>query len=232
MVDRMPYVHAKWAMSLDGKIATRTGDSQWISNEQSRAIVHELRARMDAVVVGARTAEFDDPQLTARLPDGAIPTRVATRVVVDSRGSLSPQSKLARTAHDIPVILATRETATGDTLQDLERSGVDVLRLPATNTGRVDVAALMAELAQRQMTNVFVEGGGELLGSMFDQSLVDEVHVFVGAKVIGGKDAASPVAGQGPEWLRSAFATEGVTSQQLGDDVYINAQLAASHGDQ
>lgn len=222
MVERMPYVHAKWAMSLDGKIATRTGDSQWISNEQSRAVVHELRARMDAVVVGARTAELDDPLLNARLPDGRAPVRTATRVVVDSHARLSPTSKLATTARAAPVLLAALESTSLDKTRPLESWGVEVLRLSATPCGQVDVSELMRELGKRKMTNVFVEGGGELLGSIFDARLVDEFHVFVGPRVIGGRDAAAPVGGVGAEKLKTALKASEITCLQFGNDVYIN----------
>ncbi|MDA1017787.1 MAG: bifunctional diaminohydroxyphosphoribosylaminopyrimidine deaminase/5-amino-6-(5-phosphoribosylamino)uracil reductase RibD, partial [Planctomycetota bacterium] len=152
----LPYVHAKWAMSLDGKIATRTGDSQWISNTESRAIVHELRSRMDAIIVGSRTAELDDPTLTARLPHDRAPLRSALRIVVDGAARLSPNSNLCRTVADCPVLVATLNSAPESNVKELEAVGVAVLRFPADASNRVDIQALLAELGRRQLTNVLI----------------------------------------------------------------------------
>src|SRR5262249_43574751 len=144
-----PYVHAKWAMTLDGKIATRTGDSRWISNEASRARVHELRGRMDAVLVGIGTALADDPQLTTRPPG----PRTAARVVLDSQGRLPPTGRLARTAREVPVLVATTGRMPAAVRAELEGCGCEVLVLPE-QAERVALGPLRDELGRRRWTNV------------------------------------------------------------------------------
>jgi diaminohydroxyphosphoribosylaminopyrimidine deaminase/5-amino-6-(5-phosphoribosylamino)uracil reductase len=170
--ERRPYVHAKWAMSLDGKLATRTGDSKWISCEESRRRVHELRGRMDAIIVGAGTVRADDPLLTARPPG----PRVPTRIVLTSDGRLPAHCRLLQSRDLAPLLVAGPEGFRG-------HEG-DILRVPAVQ-GRLSIAALLAELGRRQMTNVLVEGGPRVLDSFFDVGLIDEVHVFVASIVIG-----------------------------------------------
>lgn len=177
----LPYVHVKWAMTLDGKIATRTGSSQWISNEKSRAIVHELRGRMDAIIVGVGTARADDPSLTARPPG----PRTATRVVVDSTANLPADSQLVETATEIPVLVATLDCHPESRVSILRSKGVEVISPRATPDGirlfpkhmRPDLRSLLLELGSRGMTNVLIEGGGELLGTLFD--LDDEERMII-----------------------------------------------------
>jgi diaminohydroxyphosphoribosylaminopyrimidine deaminase/5-amino-6-(5-phosphoribosylamino)uracil reductase len=200
-----PYVHLKWAMSLDGKSATRTGDSHWISNAKSRALVHTLRGRMDAIVVGSGTVRADDPLLTARPPG----PRVPARVVVSGRPALPEGCQLLRTAAESPVILATTAAA--------EIPGVEVLPLP----GRPDVTALLAELGRRRFTNVLVEGGAALAGSFLDAALVDEVHAFVAPLLVGGPHAA--VGGAGFATIGESVRLTTVESVPLDGDVYIRA---------
>jgi diaminohydroxyphosphoribosylaminopyrimidine deaminase/5-amino-6-(5-phosphoribosylamino)uracil reductase len=212
-----PHVHAKWAMSLDGRIATRTGASQWISNEASRRIVHTLRGRMDAILIGVGTAHADDPQLTARPPG----PRTATRVVLDSAARLPPTSRLARTARDVPVLLATTDAAPAERVAALEGLGVEVLRLPATE-GRPDAAALLAELGRRRFTNVLVEGGAGVLGSLADTGLIDEVHAFVAPRLLGGAGALSPVGGRGAATVAEGLTLAGWDVQTVEGDVYLH----------
>jgi diaminohydroxyphosphoribosylaminopyrimidine deaminase/5-amino-6-(5-phosphoribosylamino)uracil reductase len=175
-----PYVIAKWAMTLDGQIATRSGDSKWISNEASRQMTHALRGRVDAIVVGIGTALADDPLLTAR-PLGP---RVATRVVLDTHGRLPRTSRLAQTAAEAPLVVAGPATACAGEALPL-----------ALDQGRVSVAALLEELGQRRMTNVLVEGGAQVLGSFFAAGAVDEVCVFIAPLVLGGGRSAMDAPG-------------------------------------
>ncbi|HID21256.1 MAG TPA: bifunctional diaminohydroxyphosphoribosylaminopyrimidine deaminase/5-amino-6-(5-phosphoribosylamino)uracil reductase RibD, partial [Planctomycetaceae bacterium] len=174
----LPYVHAKWAMTLDGKTATRTGRSRWVSNESSRRIVHQLRGRMDAILVGIGTVEADDPLLTAR-PAGH---RVATRVVFDSRARLPLQSQLVRTLSEAPLLIAAGGDAPAENIERLRSAGIEVLQIAARSPGigstRPDPLPVLRELGGRRMTNVMIEGGARLLGSFFDQQLIDEIHVF------------------------------------------------------
>jgi diaminohydroxyphosphoribosylaminopyrimidine deaminase / 5-amino-6-(5-phosphoribosylamino)uracil reductase len=215
-----PWIIAKWAMTLDGKIATRTGSSRWISNEESRAVVHHLRGRVDAIVVGRETARRDDPLLTAR-PPGA---RTAVRVVVDTRASLATESQLVRTASEAPVLVAVGDEAPEADRLRLEAAGCEVFRSEsATPAARLD--ALLNELGRRRMTNVLVEGGGRLLGSLLDTGAVDEVHAFIAPKCVGGSQAPGPVAGTGIETMDAAMRLEGVQVEVLGCDVYLRGRV-------
>jgi diaminohydroxyphosphoribosylaminopyrimidine deaminase / 5-amino-6-(5-phosphoribosylamino)uracil reductase len=216
-----PWVIAKWAMTLDGKIATRTGESRWISSEPSRQLVHELRGRVDAIVVGSATARRDDPLLTAR-PSGP---RLAARVVVDSQLTLSPESQLARTAGQVPVIVAAAASAAVENRQRLEAAGCEVLSLSgATHVERV--GELLRELGRRRMTNVLVEGGGRLLGHLADLGRIDELHIFIAPRVVGGGDAPSPVGGRGVARLAEALSLDETEWRQSGDDLYFFGRVA------
>jgi diaminohydroxyphosphoribosylaminopyrimidine deaminase/5-amino-6-(5-phosphoribosylamino)uracil reductase len=212
-----PQVHAKWAMTLDGKIATRSGDSKWISNVVSRWRVHELRGRMDAIVVGMGTAVADNPQLTVRPPG----PRTPTRIVLDSRGRLPPESFLAQTAGQTPTLLATTQAISSEAQRALEELGVRVLPLPAVDE-RVDVAALLAELGRQRMTNVLVEGGSAVLGSFLDAGLVDEVHVFVAPRLAGGTDARTPIGGRGIGSIAEALRLSECRCEELQGDFYLH----------
>jgi diaminohydroxyphosphoribosylaminopyrimidine deaminase/5-amino-6-(5-phosphoribosylamino)uracil reductase len=210
-----PYVHAKWAMTLDGKIATRSGDSRWISNEESRRRVHELRGRMDAILVGIGTALADDPQLTARPPG----PRTAVRVVLDSKGRLPPAGRLASSARQTPVLVATAAAAP-ENIAELRECGCEVLGLPGGD-GRVDVSALLAEMGRRRYTNVLVEGGAEVLGSFRDAGAIDEVHVFIAPRLAGGAEARTPMGGRGVERIAEALRLAEWRFEDVAGDLYV-----------
>ncbi|MEX0613028.1 MAG: bifunctional diaminohydroxyphosphoribosylaminopyrimidine deaminase/5-amino-6-(5-phosphoribosylamino)uracil reductase RibD [Pirellulales bacterium] len=222
-----PWVIAKWAMTLDGKLATRTGDSQWISSEASRAVVHQLRGRVDAVMIGSGTARLDNPLLTARPIDRTELKRIATRIVVDSAGSLALESRLVQTAADVPVLVAASDRAPTEAGNRLTGSGVEVVPCAgSTHQERVD--ALLAELGRRRMTNVLVEGGSRLLGTLFDMRAIDEVHVFTAPKLAGGEAAPSPLAGAGVNRLADALRLADITIEELDGDVYIHGRVATA----
>ncbi len=225
-LDGRPWVHAKWAMSLDGRIATRTGDSKWISNEQSRTKAHELRGRCDAIVVGVTTVLQDDPQLTAR-PAGP---RVATRVVLDSQARTPLTSQLVRTAREVPVLIATSSNAHEGRVESLQAAGVEVLSLAGTadDPGRPALRLLLDELGRRRMTHVLLEGGAGVLGTAFDEGLVDEYHVFIAPRLIGGREALSPVGGVGNEWMKSIPSLTHVQVATLGDNIYLRGDWPAA----
>lgn len=229
----LPYVHAKWAMTLDGKLAARTGISKWISNEASRAVVHRLRGRMDAILVGIETALLDDPLLTAR-PAGP---RVATRIVVDSRARLPQQSQLLQTITQAPVIVAACDDAPAEQVQMLRDHGVEVLLFaPAVSAassagapGRVPLTPLLQELGRRRFTNILVEGGSGLLGSLFDDNLIDHTHVFIAPKVLGGSAAKSPIGGTGLDSPELMPRLENPRIEILDGDVYVEGPLRPAH---
>jgi len=215
-----PWIIAKWAMTLDGKIATRTGHSRWISNPDSRLRVHQLRGRVDAILVGRQTAERDAPLLTARPPG----PRVATRIVMDSNARLSPDSQLARTAPDVPLLVAVGPQADAVNCGRLRDAGCDVWIATADDPAR-RLLLLLDELGHRRMTNVLVEGGGQLLGSLFDVGQIDEVHAFIAAKLVGGHNAPSPLGGGGVEQMSQARALRNPSVEHLGDDLYLHGRL-------
>ncbi|MFM8703893.1 MAG: bifunctional diaminohydroxyphosphoribosylaminopyrimidine deaminase/5-amino-6-(5-phosphoribosylamino)uracil reductase RibD, partial [Planctomycetia bacterium] len=193
---KKPWVIAKWAMSLDGRMATATGESQWISSPESRAIVHQLRGRVDAIVVGIGTALADDPLLTARPDDGTAPKRQPLRVVLDSEARLPLESRLVQTARDQAVLGATGPAAPPARREALAAAGCEIWIAPAADPGeRLDL--LLAQLGRRQCTNVLVEGGSGVLGSLFDRGAADEVWAFIAPKIIGGAAAPAPIGGRG-----------------------------------
>lgn len=218
-----PWVMAKWAMTLDGKIATRTGESQWISSEASRAIVHEIRGRVDAIVVGSQTAVADNPLLTARPPG----PRVATRIVVDSELRVVPDSKLVRSAREFPTLFVAGPKHNAEKAVALENAECEVLRLPEEDHCK-RLGSLLDELGRRGMTNILVEGGAGLLGGIFDIGEVDEVHVFVGNRIIGGSQALSAINGIGIESMSRAFELTERSSKLLEDDVYVSGRVMKS----
>jgi diaminohydroxyphosphoribosylaminopyrimidine deaminase/5-amino-6-(5-phosphoribosylamino)uracil reductase len=214
-----PYVHAKWAMTLDGKIATRTGDSKWISNEASRRCVHELRGRMDAIVVGVGTALADDPQLTARPPG----PRTATRIVLDSTGRLPEESQLVRTAREVPALVAATPRIATEKAARLREQGCEVLVLPE-EAGRPAVAALLDELGLRRMTNLLVEGGGEVLGAFRDAGEIDEVHAYIAPKLAGGAGAPTAMGGAGAATIAEALMLAEWQVEVVEGDVYLHGR--------
>lgn len=212
-----PWVHAKWAMTLDGKLATKTGDSKWISGEESRRRVHELRGRMDAIIVGRGTVVADDPLLTAR-PPGA---RVAARVVMTASGELPGACQLLRTARDVPVIIYT-SPGKESLLADWRAAGAQVV--PVAGLG-----AALDYLGNQRFTNVLVEGGAGLLGSCLDAGVLDEFHVFVAPKIAGG-GGPSPIAGGGIEKMAEAFCLVEFGCELSGNDVYLHGYAGDALG--
>jgi diaminohydroxyphosphoribosylaminopyrimidine deaminase/5-amino-6-(5-phosphoribosylamino)uracil reductase len=217
-----PWVHLKWAMTLDGKTATRTGDSQWISGPDSRRRVHELRALVDAVIVGRGTVEADDPLLTARPPG----PRTATRVVLAASGRMPDRCKLRATARDVPLIVFTA-AGNESNLAAWAADGAEVIALPAGDSG-VSVDGVLAELGRRRMTNVLVEGGAGVHGAFLDARAVDELHVFIAPLLIGGVKATGVAGGRGVETLSAALRLGEFSTQMIGGDVYLNSVV--SHG--
>jgi len=215
-----PWIIAKWAMTLDGKIATHTGMSRWISSPPSRQIVHALRGRVDAIMVGRGTVARDNPLLTARPPG----PRTAVRVILDTAASLPSDSELVRTARQTPVLVAAGATASPADRLRLGAAGCEVLICPGESpAARLD--ALLAELGRRRLTNVLVEGGGHVLGSLLDARQIDEVHAFVAPKLFGGATASTAIAGGGIAAVSEALPLESPEVRQVGDDTYLHARV-------
>ena len=213
-----PFVTAKFAMSLDGKIATHTGDSQWITGDKARWHVHKMRARTDAIMVGIGTVLADDPRLTARDERGNPLGRQPLRVIVDSQGKLPRTARLL--AEPGRTLVAVGSGIAGSRLDEY-REGVEVRPFPLRD-GHIDLERLIEFLAkERDVTSIMVEGGGTLLGSLFDLGLIDKVVAFVAPTVIGGANAPSPVGGAGVEMMADALQLERVRWKRLGRDMLI-----------
>ncbi len=213
----LPWVILKWAQSLDGKIATRTGDSRWITGKPARREAHRLRARVDAVIVGIGTVLADDPMLTCR---HVRPRRIAARLVVDSRLRTPLRSKLVQTAREVPTVIATTRAARqeqGGRVARLERAGCEIIAL-RSRAGRVDLHALLEAAGQREWTNVMVEGGGRLLGGFFDAGLADEALAFVAPRLIGGAGAPGPLGGTGDATVGAGAGVTLLRCCNVGND--------------
>ncbi|TET37749.1 MAG: bifunctional diaminohydroxyphosphoribosylaminopyrimidine deaminase/5-amino-6-(5-phosphoribosylamino)uracil reductase RibD [Planctomycetota bacterium] len=212
----MPYVTLKWAMTLDGKIATRTGESKWISGEKARERVHVMRNRVDAVVVGIGTVLADDPLLTCRVEGGRNPRRC----IIDPLAQLSLDSHIVKTAKEVPTFLVVGKTAAAARLDKLQETGITLLKMQLKD-GHVDLEGLLRYLAQKEFTNVLVEGGGNIAASMLTEKLVDKVVVFIAPKVVGGRDAITPVEGEGIEKIADALEIDDLKIGIVGQDIMI-----------
>jgi len=213
----LPFVIAKFACSLDGRIAAASGDSRWVSGPRTRAWAHRLRTQVDAIAVGSQTVLVDDPQLTAR-PGGRLARRQPLRVVVDSRGRTPPTAQVL--GPGAPTLVATTEASSPAWREALQAAGAEVAVLPARE-GRVDLRALLSLLGRRGVLTLLVEGGGVLLGSFFDQGLVDKVHAVIAPMVIGAREAPMAVAGRGAVRMAQAVRLRDVSVRRLGEDVLV-----------
>ncbi len=213
-----PFVTAKFAMSLDGRIATHGGESKWITSEEAREQVHRLRHAHDAILVGANTVLRDDPNLTTRLPGGG--GRSPLRVVVDSRLRVPVDARIFRQESG-GVLVATSDRSRGERLREFEERGVPVVVLPSSQ-GRVGLPDLLRHLGERQCISLLIEGGSSMHGSAFDQRLVDKVVAFIAPRVIGGLEAPGAVGGHGVDSLADAPMLRDVEVQRLGPDVVVS----------
>jgi diaminohydroxyphosphoribosylaminopyrimidine deaminase/5-amino-6-(5-phosphoribosylamino)uracil reductase len=218
----LPFVTAKYAMTLDGKIASPTGDSFWITSEKSRERAHLMRWRNDAVLVGSQTVRKDNPRLTVRL-DGYSSEEGPVRVVVSSDGDIPPDSEVLSDTPTPPTWIACTESADTEVRKRLSENGAEVIVLDDYQ-GRVDLKALMAELGKRGIMGVLAEGGGDLLGAMIDLGLVDKVCAFIAPKVIGGS-GKSPVEGQGRELMSEAIELKKTSIERIDNDLLFTGYI-------
>ena len=219
ITENRPFVSLKYAMTLDGKIAAKNGDSKWITGIEARTYAHRLRRQHDAVLVGIGTVLEDDPELTTRLVKG----KNAVRVVLDSKLRVPLTAKVLDGA--APTIVATGTDVSETKLAVLQcLPNVDVLQIPLGNSG-VDLHSLMKELAERQLTSVLVEGGSGVLGAFKDVGLGDRVYAFIAPKIIGGAEALSPLGGTGSELISDGWQLDGLEYMQLGSDVLLTGRV-------
>ena len=209
-----PFVTLKTAMSLDGKIATATGQSKWITAEASRKRVHELRDINDAIMVGIETVLKDNPILTTRINNGKSPIRI----VVDSNARTPLASNIV-TNHQAKTIIAVTENAPEERVNALKKSGIEIIF--AGDGERVDLNILINELAKREITSVLLEGGGTLNFGMIEAGLIDKIYAFIAPKIIGGRSALTPIEGNGFESLNDAIELKNVTTEMIDNDILI-----------
>jgi diaminohydroxyphosphoribosylaminopyrimidine deaminase/5-amino-6-(5-phosphoribosylamino)uracil reductase len=208
-----PFVHLKMAVSLDGKIATRAGDSRWITGEEARRRAHELRHQYDAIMVGGGTVRSDDPLLTDR--SGKQRRRPLVRIVIDRCLRISPESQLAQTANQAPVIVFTQPEANDRALSELRARGVEIVN------DKCSLMEMLENLSQRSIQSVLVEGGATLAGLLLDAGLVNKITFFIAPIIIGGTDAQSAIGGAGAQKLTDAWQLQQVTLAQHGSDLEI-----------
>jgi diaminohydroxyphosphoribosylaminopyrimidine deaminase/5-amino-6-(5-phosphoribosylamino)uracil reductase len=229
----LPFVILKSAMSLDGKIATASGESQWITSEAARLKGHEIRDTVDAILVGVNTVLRDNPSLTTRLPHrkGKDPIRI----VVDSHGRTPPTARVFNPESSAGVLIAVTASAPARRLEALGAAGAEILIIPvpsqvegAEKDGRVCLASLMKELGRREITSVLIEGGGEINASALQAGVVDKVMFFIAPKLIGGRNAPGPIGGEGIHRLPEAISLHDTMSTRIDGDFLIEGYVTRS----
>lgn len=217
-----PFVIAKAAASLDGKIATHRGEAQWITGPVARRWVHRLRHQVDAILVGVGTVLADDPQLTTRLPGGR--GRDPIRIILDSQLRLPVTAKVVQLQSSAPTWVVGTPAAPESRRQALEAAGARVIMLP-DRQGRVDLEALLAYLGDQRVQSLLVEGGAEVLGAFFDQRLIHKLHLFLAPKLIGGRGAPGILGGEGVALMAEALELQELTCRRLGADYRFTGYL-------
>lgn len=225
IAEGIPWVAAKWAMSLDGKIATRSGDSRWITDEAARRRVHQLRDHHDAILVGKQTLLADDPRLTCRNDGGRDPVRF----VVDARLEAPPDHRVFNHRDsDAPTVVFAGPNTGGDRRQRLEDRGVDIVEVPVDDRGWLRPTPMLEAVGDRDLLSLLVEGGGTLLGSLFDAGFVDYAYGFVAPRIIGGDRAPTPLAGDGIASMTDVLDLQSPTVERLSPDLLIHGPVGRS----
>ncbi len=219
-----PWVLFKSAMTLDGKVATATGSSQWISGEDSRKLAHRWRADCDAVAVGIGTALADDPQLTARLGSAAPVPRQPRRLVFDSLARVPLGARLVREARRIPLTVVVSRAAPRAAIDALESHGADVLVAPGENEP-ARIRSALDQLGAAGVTSILLEGGPHLAGAFLDAAEIDEIRLFMAPLVLGGRMARAPFEGEGVEAIADAIRALDVACERVGEDLLITARV-------
>ncbi|MDL2231549.1 bifunctional diaminohydroxyphosphoribosylaminopyrimidine deaminase/5-amino-6-(5-phosphoribosylamino)uracil reductase RibD [Porphyromonadaceae bacterium OttesenSCG-928-L07] len=217
-----PWVVMKTAMTLDGKIAATTGDSKWVSGEESRHLVQKMRSEYMGIMVGINTVRLDDPMLNSRL-EGNV--RQPVRIVVDSKASISAESKLLQSANEYKTIIVHTEQADSDRLAMIKSLGAETL-LCDTNAGQVDIEDMLGKLGKQGIDSILLEGGGELNYSFIRTRMVDEVNAFIAPKYIGGRDSKTPVEGDGIEKMADALELQDASVEVVGRDILVNGIIS------
>lgn len=221
---KMPFVIMKTAMTLDGKIATASGDSKWISGESSRQYVHVLRDRVSAIMVGINTVLVDNPSLTTRLNSGE--GKDPTRIIVDSKGVIPIDSQVINVESSAGVILATTSLIKSEKEKQLKEKGVNVLKLDSLDCdGYIDLTELMQKLYELQIDSVLLEGGGNLNAAALNCGIVDKVMSFIAPKIVGGINAKTPVEGEGINFMKNAISLKDINIQRFDEDILVEGYV-------
>lgn len=222
-----PFVTLKLAMSLDGRIATRSGDSRWITCEQSRRLVHRMRDRADAVMVGVDTVLVDDPSLTTRGIEGG---RDALRVICDSRARTPPTARVIAQDSDAACLIAVTEQADNERIEALRRAGAEVVVLPE-HDGHLNLVALMDVLGERGVLSVLLEGGGTLAWGALQAGIVDKAALFYAPILIGGEGAKNGIGGEGVAAIADAMTLHDMTITKVGRDLLVEGYIETGRAD-
>lgn len=231
---KRPYVLLKTAMTLDGKIATYTGDSKWITNEKSRKLVHKLRSEMMGIVAGIGTVKTDDPMLNCRL-EIQQPTANSQqpnfhqpiRIIVDTKASISTESQIVKTAKEYKTILVHTKSASHDNIEKLHSLNVETL-ICEEKDNHVDINDLMTKLGQKGIDSLLLEGGSCLNAAFLQAGCVDEVYAFIAPKIIGGEHSKSPIGGKGIELMKDAITFNKVEIEQIENDILIKGKIKST----
>lgn len=221
----LPFVTLKAASTLDGRIATKTGESKWITGEAARKYVHRMRDCSDAIMVGIGTIKKDDPSLTTRLEGkkGKDPVRI----VVDEKLDISPRARVVNGKSKAPLIVATTDRAAKEKMRALENLGVKVIVFPSLD-GMVPLKPLMKKLGHMGINSLIIEGGSEVHASALKEGIVDKIAIFYAPKIMGGIHSVSLVGGEGPELLAEAIEIEEVKTKKIGPDILLEGYIKKS----
>jgi len=217
-----PFVTLKWAATLDGRIATRTGDSRWVTGAESRAFVHRLRHASDAILVGINTVRQDDPSLTARLEtiDGKDPTRI----ILDTKLSIAANAKMLTQDSDADTLIITGNNISETKKKTIESLGARIIRTQLKK-GQIDIEALIDCLGKMNITSLLIEGGGKIIASALAAGIVDKVNLFYAPKILGGDDGVPVCRGKGPDKMNSSIRVKDVRLHRFGEDIMLEGYL-------
>ena len=219
---RRPFVMAKCAATLDGRIATRSGDSKWVTGDKSRQFVHRLRHAVDGILVGINTVRADNPSLTTRLPDGG--GKDPVRIILDTHLAIPPAAGLLRQESAADTILVAGKGVAPDKQAAFEKDGIRVIQSELKN-GLIDMDALMDQLGALGLTSLLIEGGSRVLTSAFSAGIVDKVFFFYAPKILGGDDGIPICSGPGPELMNQSIPVNNINIRRFGDDVMIEGYI-------
>lgn len=223
---KIPFCILKSAMTLDGKIATKTGDSKWVTNEESRKYVHQLRHKVSAIMVGIGTVLQDNPCLTTRLED--IQGKDSIRIILDTQGRIPLEANILNVKSSVRTIIATTTLAPVEKRNNLKELGADVLITPVKQD-KVDLNSLMKTLGEKGVDSVLIEGGSEINFSAIEAGIVDKVNMFIAPKIIGGNTAKTPVGGAGFEFMKDAIKLNSINIKRFGNDIMLEGYIRKNY---